>query len=161
MSRYRYGVVKRSSPERRTFRGYVFDSLLEHSRAQQLAVGEADGYEWAYHPMYFLGCPENKYKADFKVKHPRLRYIEVHCPTRKNPTRRIRIDGCNEWVEEIKGPVRTGIGRLKELWKKYGPVPLIIHTGVGRATGLKQQWRRELVIPKNWKPSIDDLEKAV
>jgi hypothetical protein len=144
--RKRYGVVKRSSPERRTFQGVVYDSLLEMHRAWQLRtmqVGtlEREGLTWEPHPKFTLGCPENTYTADFRVwtpDHPHLCWIQ-------RGRRRI-VDTPDGYVEEVKGPVRTGIGRLKKLWKAYGPVPLVLLTWE-HGTGLGTTWARTVILP--------------
>ena len=152
MKRKRYGVVQRSSPERRTFRGVVYDSRLDCSRAMQHAAQEPTGLIWTYHPRFTLGCPENIYTADFLVKTPEFPCLLWEPTFKGSASYTDWIPIPDGYVEEVKGPVRTGVGRLRKLWRTYGKVPLVILTGVGNASGLKQQWRREVVIPDSIKP---------
>lgn len=144
--RKRFGVVKRSAPERRTFDGVVYDSLLECSRAQQLAALESTGLTWEPHPEFTLGCPENTYTADFRAFTPDDQSYYWNEENLRSGCRTRSVLIPNGWVEEVKGPVKTGVGRLKKLWKAYGTVPLVILTAVGKSAG-SQQWNREVILP--------------
>lgn len=144
MAKFRYGVVKRSPPERRTFLGVVWDSLLERKRAEELALQEPVGLIWEPHPTFTLGCPENRYTADFRVWTPDIPWFDYTVLNRKGELIRKSVPVPDGWVEETKSVVRTGIGRLVRLWKAYGSVPLVILTEDKKTRG----WIRRVVIPK-------------
>lgn len=152
--RKRYGVVKRSPPERRTFQGVVYDSLLEMHRAWQLATMEGGGLTWEPHPTFVL-CREDEppgiirlstYTADFGARTPDEPHLFWYAPTKRDPARVLCVDVPDGWVEEVKGPVRTGIRRLVARWKAYGKVPLVILTATS-GHGLHVQWKRTVVVP--------------
>jgi hypothetical protein len=147
MARKRFGVVPRATVERRTFREVVYDSRLECSRAWQHAAIEQGGHLWTPHPKFALGCPENTYTADFRAWEPDDPRLYVRSPSKGWPALGIMIPVPDGWVEEVKGPVKAGVDRLKKLWRQYGPVTLVILSAVGRDHGLKQQWAREIIVP--------------
>ena len=144
----RHGIFKRSSPERRTFRDVVYDSLLEYCRAKQLAMNETIGLTWQPHPQFILGCPENTYAADFRVRTPDTPVLYWTVANRLGGVRARSIPVPDGWIEEVKGPVRAGVGRLKRLWKAYGTLPLVILTHDG-GSGLQTRWTRSVVVPSS------------
>lgn len=141
----RHGVIPRAKPEDRTYLDVFHESKLNASRHMQLEAQKQSGLTYECYPVFHLG-PDVTYKADFCVRTPDCPWVEYTVHQKDNPFFMRRVDVPDGWAEEIKGKVRTGVGRLKTLWRKYGQVPLIILNDAGR-TGLGQMWRREVVIP--------------
>jgi len=143
--RRRFGVVRRATPARRTFRGILFDSLLEATRAMQLAAMESEGQTWQPHPKFILGCPENVYTADFRVWPHAGCCIEWRSLVNGKLVS-TRVHAPNGYVEEVKSAVQIGVRRLMKLWKAHGQVPLLILTAAG-GEGIRQQWSRRVIVP--------------
>jgi len=99
---------KVSSPERRTYNGVTYASLTEARYAQYLD-GLVDATVlrwWIAQPTFRLGCPENKYRPDFLCV--------------KNFTTVFVVD-----VKPARGDT-AAFRKIKRLWKKYGPCPLVV-----------------------------------
>lgn len=145
----RHGIFKRSKPENRTFRGIIFDSILDRNRAVELAARESEGLRWEPYPEFVLGVPARRRKLDFHVwtpAHPYLQWVTEHTIHGQPHSRAHCIEIPNGYVEEIKGPVQTGVRLLVSLWKACGPVPLVIRTY--KKTGETVR----VVVPDSMKP---------
>lgn len=121
MAKQRYGVIPVAPKEERTdVDGTVHASKMERKRWLELRmlVSAEAVCVIARQPFFRLG-PDFTYTADFLVS------------------------GDDDWhVEEIKGPTRDrDFQRTKRLWKKYGPCPLVV------LTGIRGGWKREVIEP--------------
>ena len=92
--------------EQRTYKGTIYASKAEAIRAAELDLLLRAGVlkSWKHQPVFELGCPENKYTADF--------WCEPSDPN------------VPVWVEEIKGHETRSWKRNKRLWRVYGPCQL-------------------------------------
>lgn len=114
--------------EARTYDGVVYASKAEARRASELNLliraGEIVGW-WAQ-PTFRLGCPENRYRADFiVVQHSSPDHF--HRPL--------------IWVEDVKGYRTQSFARWVRLWRRYGQWPLVI------LTPKKKGWKEERIEP--------------
>ncbi len=111
--------IKVAPKEQRTVDGVLYASKSEALRARELKLlfqaGEIRG--WQRQPTYELGCPENKYRADFVVYDD---FGQAH-------------------VEDVKGFEPREFKRWKRLWRKYGKCPLVVLRRRG------DRWEREIV----------------
>ncbi len=116
----KYGVAPKI---RRIYKGVVYASLAQAIRAAELdiLIQIGDIRSWEPEPVFALGCPENKYKADFGV---------------------VNSDG-SEHVEEVKGAETPAWKKNKRLWKKYGKLPLKILKRRGN------RWQTSWLIPES------------
>lgn len=101
MRRNKYNV---SPPGQRTFKGVVYDSKAEMTRACELDLLHRDGrvVVWSRQPSFHLG--DIVYRADFLVSWS---------------------DGAI-CVEEVKGVETRAFKERKRLWQQFGPLPLKI-----------------------------------
>lgn len=97
---------------RTEYNGIHYASKAEARRAAELDMLKRAGKIkwWIGQPRFFLGCPENKYVADFLV-------------CEKDGT-------CH--VEDVKGRETRKFKHDVKLWKKYGELPLMILTTKGK-----------------------------
>ena len=102
------------------YNGITYDSAAEARRAQELdALIEAGQVRWyVRQPTFRLGCPENVYRADFIVCYPG--------------------GGCQ--VEDVKGYRTAKFKRDIKLWRRYGPMMLMLKTW------RRGEWRDEVVM---------------
>lgn len=105
--------------EARTYNGVLYASKLEAQRADYLDFMVRAGHLawWIGQPLFRLGCPENKWRADFLC---------------------VGTDG-EVYVEDVKGYEKDEFKRSKRLWKRYGPCPLYVVTKQG------DQWQSYVV----------------
>jgi hypothetical protein len=129
--------------------------------AMQFAAQESSGLLWERHPVYYLGCKENAYCADFRVWTPEIPTYDYSVLSQKNDSLRRTVPIPDGFVVEVKGPVQTGVWRRMMLWKAHGPagIPLVIMTAAGGTPidGLKQRWTRRVIVPDG----ENVLEKSV
>lgn len=104
----------------RTYNGVVYASKAEMRRAVELDLLLKAGQIRSYRrqPLYQLGA-DFHYRADFEV----MRHDGVH-------------------AEDVKGFETREFRRVKRLWRKYGPVNLVI---LKRARG----WTAETIPAKS------------
>lgn len=100
--RSKYGNV------RTEYAGVVYDSRAEAKRAEYLLTLEAAGaLDWVLlQPPFRLGCPLNRYRADFLV----------------SESGKVR-------AEDVKGDETRDFKRVRRWWREYGRMPLWIIRG--------------------------------
>jgi hypothetical protein len=93
--------------------GVRYDSKMETRRAAELdmLVRTGDLRFWVRQITFRLGCPENKYVADFLV-------VGRHGKS--------LVGGPDVWAEDVKGVRTPKFDRDVKLWRAYGPCPLRI-----------------------------------
>jgi hypothetical protein len=118
---YRFSrPIARSAPERRTFKGRVYHSIIERIRATELELVLRDGQIVAWFPQVPVDLGEDfTTRIDFLV---------------------VGID--RVWCEEIKAVDSADFRRIRRLWAKYGPLPLAVLWSDKKAVG---GWRIEKV----------------
>ena len=96
--------VKRAPAARRRFRGRVYHSLTERVRAVELQALLESGNIVAWFPQVpvDLGLDFST-RVDFLV-----------------------VGGDHVWIEEVKGFDTAEFRRIVRLWKKYGPLPMVV-----------------------------------
>lgn len=107
----------------RTFGNITFASKAEMQRYVELKLLHdfGDVVSLTLQPRFHLGCPENTYIADFRVR---------------------QEDGA-EWVEDVKGFKTQKFRRDMKLWRRYGDVPLRVLTRRGT------KWSVEIIEPES------------
>ncbi len=112
----RAGKPNKYRARRTEYNGVMYASRAEADRALILDLMVRDGSVlwWIGQPIFRLGCPENKYIADFIVVSPGF-FSESQV---------VR-------VEDVKGHETREFKKNKRLWKLYGPCPLWIITKGG------------------------------
>ena len=111
-----YRPVNRSPAEDRTFDGVVYDSKAECKRAGELAaLVQAGVHRKVERQVKFQLGPDFATKVDFVV------------------TTTIGL----RWVEEVKGFEKPRFRDVRRLWKKYGPMPMLVM--VPKGTGWKTE----------------------
>lgn len=91
-----------------TYGGIRYASKAEAERAKYLDSLAPAGVWYVRQPVFRLGCPENKYVADFLV---------------------VSGPGGGVHVEDVKGQETSKFARDKRLWAAYGPCELRIIRG--------------------------------
>ena len=59
---------------------------------------------------------------------------------------RVRDDDGREWIEDVKGVLTARFKVIRQLWERYGTLPLVVLTAKG--TLGRHTWVRETIIPK-------------
>ena len=139
----RYNKYRVAPVEERTFRGVVYHSKAEAIRAQQLYM--TPDLTVVRQVEYTLGCPENRFVVDFFI-------MLTECPwlNRVGADGKVEhIDVPNGYVEEVKGMETPDFKRCKKLWRKYGPVPMVVLKA--KKNGL---WDREFIVPGEEAPKV-------
>ncbi len=115
------------------YNGLRYDSKAEARRAQELDFLEGAGEIafWIRQPTFYLGCPENVYRADFLVVH-----------TGNYP----KHQGVAH-VEDVKGRETPKFKRDRKLWAAYGPCELHIKKCRGSSP-----WMTGVIVPGGEKP---------
>lgn len=118
----RYNKYRVAPAVERTYNGVTYASKAQAIRAAELdiLIKIGDIISWESEPAFELGCPENKYKADFGV---------------------VNSDG-SKHAEEVKGFETREFKKDKRLWKKYGKLPLKILKRRGN------RWQTAWLIPE-------------
>jgi hypothetical protein len=136
MKPHKYGVAPKAE---RTIGGVTYASKAESLRAAQLKfLADSCGWIVTPQPKFTLGCPENVYIADFQVRDSEGQWFH-DC----DPAILVSV-----WVEDVKGIKTAKFRHDVKLWRKYGPVPLVILKRKGRG------WIRHVVLP-------EDLEREI
>ena len=102
MNRHKYNV---SPPDQRTYKGRVYHSKAEMIHATTLDLDNAVAW-WGRQVPFDLG-EDHRYIADFLVQYEDGNQLEVH---------------------EVKGRETPAWRKTKQLWRKYGTLPLRVIT---------------------------------
>lgn len=102
-TKHKYGIAP---PDERIYDDVLYDSKLEVKRAIELDLllrsGAITG--WQRQVRFELG-PDFATVVDFVVTNAKT-----------------------TWVEEVKGFETPDFKRIKKLWRRYGPIPLLVYT---------------------------------
>lgn len=101
--------IRRAPKEQRLYNGTYYDSKAEmlYARYLDLLVRAGEVDVWFRQVPFSLGCPENRYRADFVD----VRAVDGHARFR---------------AIEVKGADTKESRRWRRLWKQYGPCTLYI-----------------------------------
>lgn len=144
MSYNKYGVAPR---EERTFRGKVYPSKAEATAARDFSLNP--NLTVVEQVVYQLGCPENEFTIDFFIIDKVKPWLEQMLPGVDGMAHLHRIQCQNGYVVEVKGSETRDFRRCRVLWRKYGPVPMVVLKRKG------DRWTREYVLPGEPAPKIE------
>lgn len=144
----KYGKYGVSAPGDRTFLGRTYASKLECERARQLEqYYQAQEIElWLPQPKFTLGIPEMTYRGDFLVVARGDFWNNTVLTAVGDPVVRAPNTWRVWWVEDVKGVETPAFKKTVQLWRRYGPGPLVV------LKSSKYGWSRQFVLPrrKGW-----------
>lgn len=121
--------------EDRTWNGRVYASKAEMLYARDvldMKRRNIKSFNYWHQPSYRLGCPENKYVADFCVQETPI-----------NSTAAVL------YAVDVKGVETPVFRKNKRLWKVYGPYPLhIVKRQRNNRKGMSGFKTVEIIVPE-------------